>query len=81
MEPPKFPGRLLLMPRNLTGFWAYGLLPVEQSAGRLDDGEFGLELFNGAACLSQLVDLDALGPLIQAGIDEGLVLPQMQGPW
>ena len=61
--------------------WAYGLLPVEQGAGRLDGCEFGLELLNGAARLGELVDLDALGPLLQAGIDEGLALPQMPGRW
>jgi hypothetical protein len=54
------------------------LLPVEQSAGRLDRCQFGLELFNGAARLGQFVDLDALDAWLQTRIDEGLALPQME---
>jgi hypothetical protein len=64
-----------------TAFWAYGFLPVEQGAGRLDGRQLGLELLNGAAGLGQLVDLDALGALLQTGIDEGLAFPQMESAY
>jgi hypothetical protein len=56
-----------------------GLLPVEQGARRLDRRQLGLELLNGAVCLGELVDLDALCARLQAGIDEGLALPQIKG--
>jgi len=62
-----------------TAFWAHGLLPVEQGAGRFDRRQLGLELLNGAACLGQLVDLDVLGALLEVGIDEGLLPPPMKG--
>ena len=48
-------------------------------AGRLDGRQFGLKLFDGAAGLGQLVDLDALGARLQVGIDEGLIPPAMKG--
>ena len=64
-----------------TAFWAYRLLPVEQGAGAgLPHGrQFGLELLDGLAGLGQLVDLDALCVFLQFGIDEGLVLPPVEG--
>jgi hypothetical protein len=61
-----------------TAFWAYGLLPVEQGAGRVDGGQFGLEFLDGTAGLGELVDFEVLGARSEAGIDEGLVLPPME---
>ena len=62
-----------------TAFWADRLLPIEEGAGRLDGRQFGLELLNSLAGLGQLVDLDALCTFLQSGIDEGLVLPPVEG--
>jgi hypothetical protein len=48
---------------------------------RFDRPQLGLEVGNGPVGLSQLIGLEALDALGAADSDQGLLLPQVQGPF